>query len=431
MAPRGGSGKGKRSGRSSGAQHHSDDDDALSETSSHATVDSLGSHMSAFDTPPSMSRNGSQRSVRDEPIEESAEETALKAFDDLEEKRTSSREAALRQIFRSLSNRFLSILADSKFDSWIESLRKSARKEPSEAILTNKVLSLLWITVGKRPSYYTEVAKLLEEGIRNSSGEHKASCIATLAIIAFIEEIDDADTWDLLNTFEEIFEAATAGEDVEPEIVCRAIEAYGLLYATASTRYSQEGFNRILDTHKSLLESDDVDVRIAAGENIAIIIEDRDAMAEEDEPAETEPFYKDSHELIRQLAFLSQDSNRHRAKKERATQKSAFRDILYTVENKSPPSVKLKVRHETVQCNSWTKIRRLNAFRDVVGEGLTVHFLENPLLHSIFEVSFDGPAPTKITSTERRLYDSIVGKARSKALKGMRTSRTAYRGSDE
>nr|KAJ3422366.1 Interferon- developmental regulator 2 [Polyrhizophydium stewartii] len=95
------------------------------------------------------------------------------------------------------------------------------------------------------------------------------------------------------------------------------------------------------------------------------------------------------------------------------------------------PMEKIKIKHETVECDSWSKIRQLNAFRDIVGEGLSVHFRENPLLQHVFHLSFDGPAPGKITSTERRLYQTIVGKARTKALKQMRGTRAAVKSSGE
>eukprot|EP00842_Homolaphlyctis_polyrhiza_P003710 jgi/Hompol1/433/HPOL_000150-RA len=368
----------------------------------------------------------SQRSLRDELVaEESADEILLKAFEDLEEKRSSTRELALCSIIRSLSHRFQGELIDAKLDSWFEAIKRVAQRQGREALLSNRVLALCWISVGSNPKYYDDVLALLQNGIRNGTAEHKASCIATLAIIAFIEDAGDAATWELLNAFEEILE-----DTDDAEVIASTLDAYGLLYSTASTKLDQDEFNRILDTHMALLESDDVDVRIAAGENIAIILEDSaknidEICAQQDDSPNAKRYYSSHNELLSHLVSLSSDSSRHRAKKDRTVQKSAFRDILQTVENNHPPSVKLKIKHEVVDCDSWSKIRRLNAFRSAIGEGLTAHFIENRIVQHAFEFSLDGVAPGKTTSSERRLFQSIVGKARTKALKEQRGSKHA------
>eukprot|EP00842_Homolaphlyctis_polyrhiza_P003688 jgi/Hompol1/431/HPOL_000148-RA len=152
--------------------------------SSFGTVDSMGSHLS-IDPPPSMSRGNSamsQRSLRDELVaEESADEILLKAFEDLEEKRSSTRELALCSIIRSLSHRFQGELIDAKLDSWFEAIKRVAQRQGREALLSNRVLALCWISVGSNPKYYDDVLALLQNGIRNGTAEHKASVSASLA----------------------------------------------------------------------------------------------------------------------------------------------------------------------------------------------------------------------------------------------------------
>ena len=52
----------------------------------------------------------------------------------------------------------------------------------------------------------------------------------------------------------------------------------------------------------------------------------------------------------------------------------------------------------------------------------SVHFLENPLIQDIFDLSFDTDH-VPLTSTERRLQETYVGKARAKELSGARGKR--------
>lgn len=74
-----------------------------------------------------------------------------------------------------------------------------------------------------------------------------------------------------------------------------------------------------------LLESPDVELRIAAGEAIAVLHE---VSREVDEHFEVD----DADELYEKLRTLATDSQKFRAKKDRRVQRSSFRDILKCVE---------------------------------------------------------------------------------------------------
>ncbi|MEQ2200752.1 Interferon- developmental regulator 1, partial [Xenoophorus captivus] len=76
---------------------------------------------------------------------------------------------------------------------------------------------------------------------------------------------------------------------------------------------------------QQLLESDDVNMRIAAGETIALLFElarDIDSEFEFDE----------WDELCNKLNALATDCNKHRAKTDKRKQRSVFRDVLKAVE---------------------------------------------------------------------------------------------------
>ena len=75
---------------------------------------------------------------------------------------------------------------------------------------------------------------------------------------------------------------------------------------------------------KTLLETSDLSVRIAAGEILALMYEmGRDI---------NEDFVGDSNGLCDLLRDLATDGNKHKAKKDLRQQRSSFRDILKTVE---------------------------------------------------------------------------------------------------
>ncbi|CAG8516110.1 2819_t:CDS:2 [Racocetra persica] len=143
--------------------------------------------------------------------------------------------------------------------------------------------------------------------------------------------------------------------------------------------------------------------------------------------SEDEVDYDDMEHLIQLLNALATDSNRHRAKAERKVQRSVFRDVLKTVECGDRVQERLKIKKQTIYFSSWAKILQLNAFREILSEGLHVHFQENELLQAIFEFV---PPPTLVSNrlrpdsalsfhtTGSDTDSSVTNKRRNKKLKG-------------
>jgi len=75
----------------------------------------------------------------------------------------------------------------------------------------------------------------------------------------------------------------------------------------------------------TLLDSTHLEVRMATGELITVLLE----MARECEDMDE---YEPDEEFINKLRDLSTDSQKYRAKKDRKTQRSNFRQILHYVE---------------------------------------------------------------------------------------------------
>lgn len=76
-----------------------------------------------------------------------------------------------------------------------------------------------------------------------------------------------------------------------------------------------------------LLDSSHLEVRMATGELLTVLLE----MARECEDMDE---YEPDEEFINKLRDLSTDSQKYRAKKDRKTQRSNFRQILHYVEVK-------------------------------------------------------------------------------------------------
>ena len=146
---------------------------------------------------------------------------------------------------------------------------------------------------------------------------------------------------------------------------------------------------------QELLTSPCVDLRIASGEAIALIfnlarqkdevkhsagcttsftnfvlnlwVSDRTPCLFQE--FEGENFY----ELCDTLKQLATDGNKHRAKKERRTQRSSFRDILRCVEEGDAPSYSVKFGIESIHIDSWPNKVQYDSLCHVLGTGMNVH----------------------------------------------------------
>ncbi|CAG8665330.1 18374_t:CDS:2, partial [Racocetra fulgida] len=203
---------------------------------------------------------------------------------------------------------------------------------------------------------------------------------------------------ELLDFFNEII--LTNGKSVnannEGGVIESALNAYGLLFSglwgdsKRGSDKAREEFERIMPSLIKQLESSTMEVRVASGEIIALMFESLGIGKEsgtvenwgqsQDDYDEDEVDYDDMEHLTQLLNALATDSNRHRAKAEHRVQE------------------RLKIKKQTIYFSSWAKILQLNAFREILSEGLHVHFQENELLQAIFEFV---PPPTLVSNRLR------------------------------
>ncbi|KAF9286717.1 Interferon- developmental regulator 1 [Mortierella alpina] len=344
------------------------------------------------------------------------------AIEELYEKRSSAREAALTKLQTIISQHFTADVLDSQRDDLMDLLKKSIKKGGTrECVLAASVISLVFITIGEDDEkMFTDLAPLLKYTITNhEQTEVKAACIHALGTACFISSTPQPShlpSYELLGFFSEI--ALSSGASVNApqnaETLAAAFEAFGVLYAglfphlgpKETTMRARRFFNSIIPAAKTQLEHPSVEVRVAAGETIALMLEilgdyqrqrddgdfsdDEDASEtyNEDDPDDLEEVtgdfkYDDLDGLVAALGALSTDSSRHRSKKERSAGRSAFRDILKSVESQERPNESLKLKEYEVDFDGWVEIIQLHYLRDRLTSGLQTHFVHNTMIHTI------------------------------------------------
>lgn len=134
-------------------------------------------------------------------------------------------------------------------------------------------------------------------------------------------------------------------------------------------------------------------------------------------------------DLLESVKILATDSTRHRAKADRASQRTAYRDILSSIETREPPSIPMTIRNQSVYFDSWAKVKQWAALKLVAGEGLDVHASENVRIAGLFDLSMDNFGARG--SMNLRHHDTTVGKSRAKGKKQERVRRAADLGAED
>lgn len=251
----------------------------------------------------------------------------------------------------------------------------------------------------------------------------RAKCCWALAVLSFIGDTDDVH--DTMRAFERIFAASYRKGDLTlPTVTAEAaylhsyaLSAWTLLLTVTNVKNNSDIPSISQLSH--LLDSTHLDVRMSAGEAIALLLEQTkcgpgSSYVDDDEHDEFHSLI--SNELIDKLRSLATDSHKYRAKKDRKTQRSSFRDILRYVENDEPPNIQIRFGQETLALDSWCKKKQYDAFCQVLGSGTNLHLSENELLRDVLELGEKitplNCAALKQSKIERQLMNAAAFKAR-------------------
>lgn len=166
----------------------------------------------------------------------------------------------------------------------------------------------------------------------------RAKVCRTLGNVAFLAGGEMADVLLLMQQFETIFGGSyLKGDGTVPNLGAEvanmhaaALSSWTLLLtllAPSSLSHMMNESKRLAgpDQIADLLESGHLEVRMAAGEALAVIFE----MGRSDDEDFKEDFAREIADTLKQLAT---DSNKYRAKKDRKQQRASFRDILQFIE---------------------------------------------------------------------------------------------------
>ncbi|XP_054844344.1 interferon-related developmental regulator 1 [Eublepharis macularius] len=414
----------------SGAQHRNtqpfSDEDASIETMSHC---------SGFSDPASFTEDGPE--VDEEATQEDFE-YKLKGLIDLTlDKSAKTRQSALEGLKNALISKILYEFILERRMTLTDSIERCIKKGKSdEQCAAAGLACLLCVQLGSGIES-EEVFKTLAPVLKKILGDGAASiqarqaCATCLGVCCFIATDDITELYSTMECLENIFiksyqkERNSNGISSSQNTVLHisALLAWTLLLTICPMNEVKKKLEMHLHKCPLLLSCDDVNMRIAAGETLALLFE----LARE---TDGDFFYEDMEPLTQKLRALATDGNKHRAKVDKRKQRSVFRDVLRAVEEHDFPTETVKFGPERMYIDCWVKKQTYDTFKEILGSGMQYHLQSNELLRNVFEL---GPPlmldeaslkTMKIPRFERHLYNSAAFKARTKARSKCRDKRT-------
>lgn len=418
--------------------HTSYDEESLSETSSYVTASSecLGDYSS----------DGENDVVETNCLEQ-VEEKLKDAVEGLTERSAKYRKECLRVVVKSFVNNDVSNFLDRFQETLCDSLEKCLKKgNGEEQALAAEAIGIVAIqlgtdgmqdegTNGSCDNLFNLYGKFMIKIIldKTASLTARTKCCQVLGILAFLVADDMEEVFNCLSTFETLFKDSFLKGDKCPPTLSplvsdmhnAALSAWALLLSICPWSKIQEIAQNVLSRLPELLTSSNVNLRMTAGETIALFFE----IIQSEDAHHMIRRLLDQRLLITDLKALATDSSKSRSKKDKKTQRSNFRDIVRSIENDETPEVTIKFGKEILYIGTWTTKRQYSFLREFLGTGVNYQLKYNGLLRDVFElgpVMIDGLATKRGSHLERHLYNQAVFKARSKVRGKMRDKRTSF-----
>nr|XP_057934307.1 interferon-related developmental regulator 1 [Doryrhamphus excisus] len=417
--------KSGRGGQHGNVQPFSDED---------ASVETL-SHCSSFSDNTSVADEGGEAN------EDTAQEDfqyKLKGFiDSTVDKSAKTRQGAMDGLKTAMATRILYEFISERRMTITDSIERSLKKGKGEEQRAAASLAcLLCIQLGSGIES-EEVFKTLKPIFKNILADTSANILGrqavatSLGLCTLVAEDDVLDVRATMECFENLFTRSYARADgtcpsvnaPTSQLHTNALLSWALLLTICTASQLKDVLHKHLPKLPRLLESDDVNMRIAAGETIALLFE----LARDMDP---EFEFDDWDELCDKLSALATDCNKHRAKTDKKKQRSVFRDVLKAVEEGDFQSETIRFGTERMSIDSWLRKRTYDAFREFVGAGMNYHLQANEFIRDVFQL---GPPmlvdsatikAMKISRFERHLHNSAAFKARTKARSKFRDKRS-------
>jgi len=159
-------------------------------------------------------------------------------------------------------------------------------------------------------------------------------------------------------------------------------------------------------------------LRLSAAESLALlasIVYDNENSNEREYSKFYFNGYFDVMEVVDILQTTNEVQNRKISKKDREKQRHSFKEVFHTIETGESPTEELTVNLNKFYFSSWTDIKRLEVFRNILGSGFLLHLQYNPIISRLLGIRIEPVDKTTLKSDKqiRMVYSSAEEKERT------------------
>ncbi|KAK3101194.1 hypothetical protein FSP39_001662 [Pinctada imbricata] len=372
-------------GKKQGVESHPPSDEEAVENWSTASI------LSEDPSLDSVTEEGADGGPDETTAQENFEDKLKECIEGVLQKSAQGRKVAIDGICKALSKKYVyEFLLDRKLTLSDGLLRSLKRGKGDEQMLAARCLSLLCIQLGpEAEDLFDDIKSQLLVVATDSSAalRARAECAIAVAICNFVACSDIDVVTKVLDALENVFRASyRKGDKSIPshtpdtcKLHASALTGWNLLLSIAPSFLVMKRVESHIARMPDLLHSADVDLRITAGETLALMYE----LAREEVERYRGP---DIYGLCETLKNLATDSQKHRAKKDRKQQRASFRDVLRAIEEGDCPELSIRFGEESFYVDSWTRKHQYDAFCCALGSGIYQHLQDNMVIREVFDL---------------------------------------------
>jgi len=369
---------------------------------------------------------------------ESYENKIKEAMDLSLEKSVQTRVKSLEELTTALQKRVVTSFLLDNYITMTDLVERALNKgRGTEIVAGAKLGSLVILTLAtyeEAEQVYQTIQPLLIKIMRDPSANPGArrQCTTTLALSCFLACQDVSELKNTCNALHATYALSLPKGNGElpshsasvTAFHAAAVSGFCLLISIMSPTYVYSIADSFVKEMFSLLSSSDVDMRITAGEALALAYE---LARQHDE----DYCWNRENELSEALHELATDSQKFRAKKDRKQQRASFRDVIRTVDEGELPYEALTIgpHHQLqhLELDSWSLKLQYQALCNSLALGVNHHFTYNVGIRNIYDL---GPPPMKMdvnallrSKVKRPNHQSEATKARIRARNKTRDNR--------
>jgi len=346
------------------------------------------------------------------------------AIDLAGQKSAGGRAKALEAICSGFLKHYCPDFAEGRQMTFCDLVERSLKKGKGGEVTSGAKLGvLLGLQLPDPEPVYKELKGLMGQIITDSTvaPASRVAVAESLVGLCFLGGGEMAEVVNTMSTLEIIY--SNSASPAASQLHTAALSGWCLLLTLLTPGEVYRIADRQVNKLANILASSDLELRISAGEAIALILEFAYDYDEEFEP-------DGLNELIDVLKQLATDCSKSKSKKDRKEQRSNFRDILKVVEEGISPSESIKFGREVVQLDCWYKKLQYNWFCKILGSGMNLHLASNYMLREIFELGaplpiFDVNSTNKPTKLQRNAANQLAFKHRTQSRGKNRDKRVA------